>query len=120
MDCSLESAGTFVPRYGLTGVRVLRWLCRLSGLVVALVIHPLAFPVRAVGPADPVISPADPAFPRQGLSLENPGRVERASIALDPVARRLLDGTWAMPARDEMVTFRNGQVPPLAAHSGSP
>ncbi len=31
-------------------------------------------------------------------------------IALDPVASRLVAGTWTMPVKGEMVTFRNGQV----------
>jgi hypothetical protein len=76
--------------------------------VVALAFNPLAAPVRAAGPTDSVLSPT--AFPRQGLALENPGRGERPLVSLDPVAARIVAGTWTMPAKDEMVTFRNGQV----------
>jgi hypothetical protein len=110
MVCSLESACACVPRCGLAGERALRWLFQLAGLVVALAINPLAAPVRAAGPTDPVLSPPLPTFPRQGLALENPGRGERTLIALDPVAARIVAGTWTMPAQDEMVTFRNGLV----------
>jgi len=110
MVCSLESACACVPRCGPAGARALRWLFRVAGLVVALAINPLAAPVRAAGPADPVVSPLPPAFPRQGLALENPGRGERPLIPLDPVAARIVAGTWTMPAQDEMVTFRNGLV----------
>src|SRR5208337_254351 len=110
MVCSLESACACVPRCGPAGERALRWLFQLAGLVVALAFNPLAAPVRAAGPTDPVVSPLPPAFPRQGLALENPGRGERSLISLDPVAARIVAGTWTMPAQDEMVTFRNGQV----------
>jgi len=77
---------------------------------VALAINPLAAPVRAAGPTDPVLSPPPPTFPRQGLALENPGRGERPLIPLDPVAARIVAGTWTIPAQDEMATFRNGLV----------
>src|SRR5208283_3097393 len=100
MVCALESTRAGAPRSELPGERVLRWLFRLSGLVVALAINPLASPVRAAGPADPLPSTPPPAFPKQGLALENPGRGERSLIALDTVAARLVAGTWTMPAKD--------------------
>jgi len=110
MVYALESAWACVPGCGLTGEKALGWLCRLASLVIALAINPLALPVRAAGPSEPVVSAPPPTFPRQGLALENPGRGERTLIALDPVAARLVAGNWTMPAKDEMVTFRSGQV----------
>ena len=112
MVCSPKSVLACVPRCRLAGERSLRSRFRLTGLIVALAINSIAAPVRAAGPTDPVASPPlpPPTFPRQGLALENPGRGERSSIFLDPVAARVVAATWTMPAKDEMVTFRNGEV----------
>ena len=109
MGCFPEGAFASIPKCGLAGKRTLRLLFRLTGLLVALALNPIAAPVHAAGPTDPVVSPPPPTFPGQGLALENPGRGERSLISLDPVAARVVAGTWTMPAKDEMVTFRNAQ-----------
>ena len=105
-----EGALACVPGLQARGRRSLHCPCGLAGLVVALAIHSFSTPGRALELTDPPVSPPPPSFPVQCLALENPGRGERSMIALDPVAARVVAGTWTMPVKDEMVTFPNGQV----------
>ena len=97
-----------VPGCGPAGRQILHRLYWLTGLMTAIAITPITAPVRAAGLTDPVVHA--PSFPRQVLALENPGRAERSLISLDPVAARVVAGTWKMPVKDEVVTFKNGQV----------
>ena len=51
-----------------------------------------------------------PTFPREGLVLTVPGRGDRSIILVDPISARLVEGSWSMPAKDEAVTFKDGQT----------
>jgi hypothetical protein len=95
-------------------------LFRFLAIVVALTATSIAAPVRAAEPLDPVTSPLPPTFPREGLVLENPGRGERSSISSDPVAARVVAGTWTTPGKNESITFKKRTGPPLASRAGNP
>ncbi len=90
------------------GTRSCRRLCRFAGLVMMIAVQSIFFSVRAAEPADS--SSPFPSLPRQGLAIENPDRGDRSLLSLDPVAARWVAGIWTMPAKDESVNFKNGQV----------